>query len=1049
MRTVSALVQQRGNLLRVWVILLLVIAFVTVVGCSKNNLGTLFSVGIIEGDPAESGFGDADANGAYNVRALVAGALFVDGAPEVDAIYPPKGATGADVTALIILRFTETLGTAEAALSTAITVQTTDPKAAIGGDYSYVDGSANRIVVFDPTDDLADETEYEIALTSTLVDATGDVAASSGTIGTFTTGKAGDAVTFGVIESLTLPVAGATGVSERTEILVFFTEAVDRASVQNEFVVEDRNGNPQAGIFSFPSDYGDRVVVFTPAADYPINKRVDVTVDRDTQNSDQSEDLGSDYTFSFTTIGFPRVTAIGFSAGDPIAALPANFYEGTILATNQEAFKITVTLAGPGKSERLVLLFRDSNSKAIVVVDEAKRSAGTYKYTIDFKPEDTDAISDGKITVGAYTVKDDVNSPVAPAPVLPNLLKDLVAPELESLGPPSGIAAGNRQILLDVSSAGIHGRASEDLAGLSITVDVNGTPQVLEGLVFFSIEYPTGSAIYSQEVTRGNDDLFITIPISNIDVDTASQNAPFTVTEVVLTDLAGNVTTLTDPVDSSVDYRGYIDSLAAAANELEIFCYDAVTLLPVENADVLVDQHSGDYASHSADRLGAHTGADGIATFANVSAMLPEDDITVTVIRDNYEITSVLGLDKPLGGAGLKLSVPLSPMTGATSQATVFVTDSGGAALPNVYFGGNRLSTADGEVLHDAGVDPTDPLNPVVLTTRKTKLQFLEAIGAESSTPEDRYQWAWSNPFLADSGIATEAVLFTDTLHDVADLTVQDLETLNLLAGYSSDIEARLSARLNGFAGTLPLAVDLAGLSVGGGEYAFVAPMPPSLFENEVIGGDLANAAFDPPYEVIIEPALGPADYAGIPDQTLLEGALFFEVEEKNAESPPRIIRKRIAYEQAGIGTTRTVAFPETGGSPIELWAVFTPSVFHPLRVYWNSSIDLVGGTGAYILWYSTLSGSRTWKTYVPNTGHTDFTNQVFFPDLSTASLPAGFTPLNDFGDFTAADDYTFFAEAYELPAGFDLHEAFISDIERDWVTYWRGNLATGSLESP
>ena len=323
MRTVSALVQQRGNLLRVWVILLLVIAFVTVVGCSKNNLGTLFSVGIIEGDPAESGFGDADANGAYNVRALVAGALFVDGAPEVDAIYPPKGATGADVTALIILRFTETLGTAEAALSTAITVQTTDPKAAIGGDYSYVDGSANRIVVFDPTDDLADETEYEIALTSTLVDATGDVAASSGTIGTFTTGKAGDAVTFGVIESLTLPVAGATGVSERTEILVFFTEAVDRASVQNEFVVEDRNGNPQAGIFSFPSDYGDRVVVFTPAADYPINKRVDVTVDRDTQNSDQSEDLGSDYTFSFTTIGFPRVTAIGFSAGDPIAAAQA------------------------------------------------------------------------------------------------------------------------------------------------------------------------------------------------------------------------------------------------------------------------------------------------------------------------------------------------------------------------------------------------------------------------------------------------------------------------------------------------------------------------------------------------------------------------------------------------------------------------------------------------------------------------------------------------------------------------------------------------------
>ncbi len=1047
MRIVKALLQKRGNLLRVLVLLTLVILLVMAAGCSKNNVGDLFKTGIDEGDPAESGFGDPDANGAYTVQALMAGAIFAGGGPEARATYPADGATGVDVTALIIIRFDQTLGTAEAALSTAITVQTAGAKATVDGDYSYAEGSANRIVVFAPTDDLADETGYEVALTSSLVDAIGDAVEIPGTISSFTTGKAGDAVAFEVIETLSLPRGGATGVSERSEILVFFTEAVDTANAPGEFAVEDRSGNAQAGTLSFPSDYGDRVALFTPAADYPIGKLVEVTVGRDTENSDQSEDLGSDYSFSFTTIGFPRVTDIGFSAGDPIVALPANFYEGTIRTTNQESFKITVTLAGAGKSERLVMIFRDTGSKAIVVVDEARRSAGTYKYTIDFKPEDRDAISDGKITVGAYTFKDDRYAPVAPAGVLPNLLKDLVPPELESLGPPSGLAAGDRQLLLEVGSAGIHGRASEDLSDLSVTVDVNGVPQVLEGLVFFSMEYPTGSTIYSQEVTRGNDDLFITTPISNIDVDSASQNAPFTVTEVVLTDIAGNVTTLTNPTDSSVDYRGYIDTQAAAANELVVFCYDAATLLPVENADVLVDQHSDDYPSHSSDRLGAHTGADGIATIANVSAMLPENAITVTVIRDNYEITSVLGLDKPGGGSGLKLSVPLSPMTGATSQATVFVTDAGGNALPNVYFGGNVLENADDEVLHDAGVDPSDPLNPVVLTTLKSKLQFLEAMGVESSTPEDRYQWAWSNPFLADGGVATEAVLFTDALADVADLTVQDLETLNLLSGYSADIEARLVARLNGFGGTLPLAVDLAGLSAGGGEYAFVAPMPSSLFENEVIGGDLTNAAFDPPYEVVIEPALGPADYAGTPDQTLLENALFFEVEEKNAETPPRIIRKRIAYDEAGIGTTRTVTFPETGGSPIELWAVFTPSVYHPLRVYWNSSIDLAGGAGAYILWYSTLSGSRIWKTYVPNTGHADYTKQVFFPDLSTASLPVGFTPLNDYTDFTDADDYTFYAEAYELSAGFDLHEAFFSDIERDWVTYWRGNLATGSLE--
>jgi hypothetical protein len=1016
--------------------------------CSGNNIGRLFDQGFVKGDPAEAGFGTPDANGAYDLFGLEAGSLYVDGGPAVEAVYPVDGSGSVDVGAIVVLRFSESLSASETTLAASVSVKKKDGSGTVTGDLFFVDGTARRYVAFVPDNFLEDETEYVVDVAVTLIDAQGEPFGPPGAVTTFTTGKAGDDVPFEVISSLTLPADSATGVSDRASVLVFFTEGIDTTTATAGFSIEDQSNVAVAGNLSFPAEFFDRLLLFTPAADMPSGKRIDVSLARTIKNFDQSEELDSQVDFSFTVIGIPHVTAIDITAGDPLVALPASVYAGTVTAANQNAVKVDITLTGSGSADRLVLIFWDNRSKAIVVVDEARRQAGTVSYTVDLKPMVTggDAIADGTISVGAFTSDAGGNSPVGPPSVLPALRKDLVEPGLDSLGPPYGSGVGKSELLLEMPRAGIHGRADEALRSVKVTVDVDGTPQELEGIVFFSMEYPSGSGIYSQEVTRGGSDLFITESLTGIDVDTVGRAAPFTVTEIVLTDLVGNTTTLTSPADTSVDFRGYVDQLPATATGLEVFCHDSVTLLPITGADVLVDQHSSDYSQHSADRLGGQTGTDGTITFSNVSVLLPQARITVTAIKDGYEFTSILGLDKPAAGSGVSISLPLVPESGATSAVTTFFSDATGNPLPNVYIGGNRIATGTDEVLYDAGVDPVSITNPPVVTAARGELQFFQAMGVQASTPEDLYQWAWANPFVGETGAAMLVVLFSDTLKDVSQLTVQSLETENLLSAYSSDIEARLVARLDGITGTLPLAVDRNGISIGGGEYSFEQPMPPSLFVNEMITAGIEGAAFDPPFELVLEPALGPGDYVAAPDQSLLEAALFFEVEEVDAATDPKIIRKRIPYTQAGVGTVRKVTFPEQGGTPIEMFALFLPTVNHPLHANWSAALALANSSGVYVLHYAPDGGARHWRTLVPSAAYSSQSQVVYFPDLDQSSLPAGFTAANDFSEFRAAGNFTLRAEAFEL-SGFDLNESFLSTIDRDWVTYWRSDLVTGSLQ--
>lgn len=1013
-------------------------------GCGKNNLGDLFPPYYSSGDPSDLGFEGPDDSGAYTLYGLEAGTIFGSDVLALAGSFPSNGASDVDPGALVALRFNKSLRDSVALLAQAVTIKKSSGGDNVSGQWSFADGSAHKTTVFEPDDPLEELTAYEVHIASNLTDAQGMAYTSEQAAVAFSTGETGGNVPFTLVEEVILPAPSSSTVSERAPVLIFFSEAVDASGgpaglggTSANFAISDQDGAPIDGERDFL--YDNRLFVFYPTVSMPAGKRIDVTVKKETGNLLGDETLDGDFEFSFDIVAFPRVTSILFTdVGAPFLALPASLYTGSIVESNLHSLEITVTLEGSGQSDTLTLILWDNDSKAIIISDEANRSAGPMTYNVDVQPKLTEAIKDGTVTVGAFTTaKSGLNSPVGPPALLPDLLKDLEDPLLYSLGPPHGSAAGNSELLLDEPGAGLHGRATEDLESITITVDVNGTPQVVEGIAFFSMEYPSGSGFFSQEVTRGGGNLFITEPLAGIDLDLVREAAPFRVTEVTLVDLAGNTTILVDPTDTTVDYVGFVDSVPfPAMNEIEIFCYDAVSLRPVADADVIVDRHSGDYASHDpADRLGGHTGQDGTASFPMVSHF-PGDYITVTAIRDGYELTSLLGIDKPLGGDGVQLSLPLFPDNTASAEATVTlaIADLDGNPLPRVLIGGNELRADDG-TLFDAGDDPS---SAEVVTARNT-LQFLEAIGVEASTPEDRYQWAWSNPYLADSGTSVQSALFTEALKGVADLPIQPLLVKE---PDFTELEARLVARLNGFRGTLPLAVDLSGIA-SGADYDFVVPLPPSLFVNERITDLPDSAAFDPPYELVIEPALGPVDYTADPSQTLLEDSLRFEVEERETGTDPRIVAVRIPYAETNIETKLDVEFPDDGVSSVLLDVSFGDTA-HPPEVSWEPVHDRTGKDGIYRLRYFTTSGTRSWNAFVPSGAYSG--TAIRFPDL--AALPAGFTALNALDDFNAPGDYSASAEAYEL-TGFDLNAAFLSAVARDWVSYYKSGTAQATSTSP
>ncbi|MFH2001517.1 MAG: Ig-like domain-containing protein, partial [Planctomycetota bacterium] len=967
----------------------------------------------------------------------------------------------------------------------------------VAGTFSFAPGSNHTVLVFQPDQDLEVRKKYQLTLESALTNAQGQAydPGDASTLIPFETARADLAVTFKVMDTLTVPANEAEKVSDGASILVFFSEAVDITNgsyglgsdenglLNDNLVIKDQDNNAIAGTVAF--HYDNRLMVFTPDSPLPGGKRIKMKIDKGVKNGDGDESLGADYETSFTIVDFPRVTGIAFPDGPPVVVRPSTIYGGSInLATDTNAFSVDVTLEGSGAAERLTLIFWDNDSRAVINIFEGTFASGTFSFDIDLSPEDLDPfgtepeLAELVFAVGCYTTKANKRSPIGPAFELPEVLRDLKRPTLISLGPPNdtSTAVPNVSFLTEEYDYIFSGRASENLSSVSLGFTLSGAAHApASGIKFYSVEYPAGSATYKEEVTLGDSHLFITPPflgetgsivpeggkggsVTRADWDDSAA----AVTDVTLTDLVGNVSTYssTDPnatyplTGADMNIRGYFYSVrVSAANKLKVRCCDSATLRSLSGADVIVENISQDTT------WAGTSGSDGLVSFVTLTpAPSAGDRMMVTIVKNGYQITSYAwSYDTDLDHRYLSLNALLASETSSNvnSAMKVSIENETGDDLDHIFLTGTELVSSDDDRLVDAGANPSQD----DLVVRGNKLQVLYALGIETTTV-DRYHWAWSDPLISDAiglDAATDSTMsFVDALDDPMSTSTQ-IEVLDLgfatVLGSGASRHAWLGTELPGFTGTLVLGSDRTG-SLASGLYHFAIPIPPTLFRNEVTAvsasdGTLDEAVIEPAHELIMEPDAGPASLTADFNTVQLDALksyLFIEVKEVGEGDDPPVIARRVDYFEPGV--SQTLVLPA---------AMAVPSMTGSEARWGNVLKDAEAGAdwerGLYTLHYSNPAASRHWICYMSYkatqaAGVAPDTAVFDFPELDPALGGYGgntsLTGANTYTDFTGIGDYPFYLEAYYIP-DFSLSSSFLSEIQRKWKTFWRSSRVSGT----
>lgn len=1076
-------------------LILTLLVLIVMTGCwSRNNVADIWPP-YDKGNP-EAGGWTANDDGTYNLSDLEPGTIMSISSPTLLQHFPTSNYQLFPIDGIIVLVFDSSLNPSVLS-GQGIAVTKVIGNESVSGTFTFAPGSDNTVVVFEPTEDLEARKKYEITITGSLTNVQGteyDSGSDGDTVISFETAKSNYAVDFIIQDTLTVPASGADGVADDASVLVFFSEAVDSTNgseglgsasdgtINENLVIEDQDGNVIAGSVAF--HYDDRLMVFTPSAAMTGGKRIDVKIESDVDNSDGSEGLDADYETSFTIVDFPRPTAISFAEGTEVILRPTTIFEGSInIATDANEFAVDVTLAGSGAADSVTLILWDLDSRAIIEVFEGTFGDGTHSFTVDMIPEDEDpwdtaAQQEALIfKVGCYTSSSTNRSPVGPALELPAVLRDLTRPTLTSLGPPnsSSTADSNVSFLTEIYDYIFYGRAAERCSNVTIDYTLSGTEQdPVSAIPFFSAEYPAASTRYKNEVTLGDDYLFITAPFlpstgsivplgmnyyagSRADWDVS----PVVVTEVILSDMVGNQTkysnsapdanhTLTDP---NMNIRGYFYSVDDSPKRLKVGCYDSVTMRPIENADVFLENLTQDFI------IGAGTStSDGLVNFSlALSPPASGERMMLTIVKDDYEILSYIWAYNATNDyqfLSINALLISETATDLTATADVSISNGTSADLANVFFSGTGLVATD-DPLVDAGANPsTDSL-----TLKSNKLQAFYGLGIQTTTV-DKFHWAWTDPVISDavgleSADADRAFTFSDELKDPQ--TSSDVEYLTLnyptVLGASATRYAWLGAELPGLAGTLILGSDRTGGLVSG-SYYFYLPIPPTLLANELTAvsatGSLSDAVVEPSHELLLLPDAAPASLTAAlttTQQATIKEHLFVEIREVGDGSNPAVLAKRVDYFEPI--APQTLALPP---------AMTAPTMSNGQGQWENVLTAAESGSdwdrGLYVLHYSNPGESQDWTCYMSYeatqvSGSIQDPVSFEFPELDPAaggygahtSISGGNT--ESYTSFTGTGDYPFYVEAYYIP-DVELPRSFLTEIERKWKTYWRSSRVSG-----
>ena len=271
--------------------------------------------------------------------------------PTVTFTAPANLATAVATNSNVTATFSRAMNPATL-VSPATTFTLTGPGGApVAGTVTYA--AVGNTAIFNPTVDLAGNTQYIATITTAAADTAGNTLASN-FAWTFVTGAAPDVVA--PLISLTAPADTATGVEINRKITATFNEAMDPATISGtSFTLTGPGGAPVAGTVTYAA--AGATVTFTPASNLANNTTYTATV------ANTVTDLAGNALaagpvpnpWTFTTAAAPDTTAPRINFTNPVnlatnvsvvtKAINATFSEPMDPATISTA---TFTLTGPG-----------------------------------------------------------------------------------------------------------------------------------------------------------------------------------------------------------------------------------------------------------------------------------------------------------------------------------------------------------------------------------------------------------------------------------------------------------------------------------------------------------------------------------------------------------------------------------------------------------------------------------------------------------------------------------------------------------------------------
>ncbi|MGC1392600.1 MAG: Ig-like domain-containing protein, partial [Bacteroidales bacterium] len=285
--------------------------------------------------------------------------------PTVISVSPTDvSGTMINILSNFSIKFSETVD--ETSLSTGSCYLTTGTKT-IGGSYTIL---GNNVVLFDPESVLDYTTDYTLHITTGVKDLRGNsllILSGGQELNEFTqsfTTIPKDIVPPEINE--VIPASGATNVFVMDKIIVFFSEPMNKSSVEKGFTLNS-GGTATAGSFSW--DDANKVVTFSPYTSLKEAKTV-YTITLPGSITDLAGNPLSGISYSFTTVATapPTITYLGpanNSTGVPVTTpIVADFSEPintyTVMSTTFKLLLGTTNTTIPGQFE-----FLNENSRVI------------------------------------------------------------------------------------------------------------------------------------------------------------------------------------------------------------------------------------------------------------------------------------------------------------------------------------------------------------------------------------------------------------------------------------------------------------------------------------------------------------------------------------------------------------------------------------------------------------------------------------------------------------------------------------------------------------